>query len=71
MKSIFLTLAPAIGALALCGCNKEDNKMTSGSQMAETMFKARYPEATATQWEKKGDYWVVDFLKDESGSRLA
>lgn len=68
MRKIFLTFAPVIGTLALCGCNKDDNNLPPGSETAETMFKAKYPEATATEWEKKGDYWVVDFRQNTKAS---
>lgn len=60
MKHIFLILVPVIGMFVFCGCEKENSHRT-GNQAVEDTFTAKYADAFGASWEKKGDYWVVDF----------
>ena len=63
MKRIILMFAFVAGAFIIQGC-EDDDLRRPGNQTVENSFTEKYAGATAIDWEKKGDYWVVDFRKD-------
>ncbi len=63
MKRLFLIQTLVIYAFIFYGCENDDN-LHPGNQTAEKAFTSKYPDATRIDWEKEGEYWVVDFYSD-------
>ncbi len=48
----------------LQGCENDDLPNPGGNKEVESTFKSMYSGVTRVEWEKKGNYWVVDFWKE-------
>lgn len=65
MKKYFFIPALIFTIFFAQGCDDNDDLSTpDGNKNVENIFKERYPNATHTEWEKKGEYWVADFWQD-------
>lgn len=64
MKAKILLLAVMLGGFALYGCDSDDNKKTEASAKYQEALKAKHPNAQQISWEKKGDYFVAEFRRN-------
>lgn len=61
MKTTYLMLGLILSSFLFQGCNDDDNNHHSGNKIIDDAFAIKYPKATHIDWEKKGNYSVVDF----------
>ena len=76
MKRNTIIMTLLVSALALAGCNKDEERKPAVSKQAEAALTEKYPNATNVRWQTKGVYVVASFSLPESraeagGSDLA
>lgn len=64
MKRIYLITVLVAAAFVLQSCDKNDLLTPSGNNEVESAFVMMYNDVTRAEWEKKGEYWTVDFRKN-------
>ncbi len=64
MKRICFFTGLIMSLFVFTGCDDNDDRTHPDSQEVENTFKAMYPDASRVDWERKGDYWIVDFWKN-------
>lgn len=67
LKLFYLIIA-LIGGFTFVSCDDDDDtpKIKDIPQTCLDSFKAKYPEATNVDWERKGNYYVADFHKNNN-----
>ncbi len=58
MKKIMFLALMTIGVFAFTSCDNDDDIMPD--QIFNEALKAKYPDATRTEWEKEKTYYVAD-----------
>ncbi len=65
MKRTFFITTLMTCLFVFIGCDDNDDLTHPGNNKdVENTFETMYPDASLIEWERKGNYWVVEFHKD-------
>lgn len=64
MKTNVFLFALVLGGFIFQSCDDDDNNAHFVNEEAKAAFNVMYPDASRVEWEKEGDYYVVDFYND-------
>ena len=64
MKTNVFLFALVLGGFIFQSCDDDDTNAHFVNEEAKAAFNVMYPDASRVEWEKEGDYYVVDFYND-------
>jgi len=64
MKKNYLIMVLVAAVFVLQGCDKDDLPTPVGNGEVEGAFVTMYDGVSHVEWERKGEYWTVDFRKN-------